>query len=167
MPGIVRIADYIQILKRGERAQGRTPLEFLDEQIRTAEASLEEARHAVAAATRNREDARRLATDAEAVLLLARFYRFKVGAAVAKALADSHLDERANSAACLTGLRASVEQYRKLTRLTTETYDSMTDVPAWDPVHDLPCPYHWSDLLPVFEKELVAMEHDAPAQARR
>ena len=167
MPGIVRIADYIQILKRGGRAQGRTPSEFVDEQIRAAEASLQEARHAAGAATRNREDARRLATDAEAVLLLARFYRFKVEAAVAKALADSHLDEHANSAACLRALRESVEQYRKLTRLTTETYDSMTDVPAWDPVRDLPCPYHWSDLLPVFEKELVAMERAAPAPARR
>jgi hypothetical protein len=167
MPGIVRIADYIQILKRGGPAQGKTPLEFLDEQIRAADASLSEARHTAAAATRNREDARRLATDAEAVLLLARFYRFKVEAAIAKALADSHIDARANSAACLRGLRASVEQYRQLTRLTTQTYDSMTDVPAWDPVRDLPCPYHWSDLLPVFEKELAAMEREARTLARR
>jgi len=167
MPGIVRIADYIQILKRGGRAQGKTPLEFLDEQIRSADASLSEARHAAAAATRSREDARRLATDAEAVLLLARFYRYKVEAAVAKALGESHLDEPANTATCLRGLRESVDQYRQLTRLTTQTYDSMTDVPAWDPVRDLPCPYHWSDLLPVFEKELAAMEREACTPARR
>lgn len=164
MPGVIRIADYVGMLKRRERPNGQTPLQFLDLKIAEAVRAMEQARKAAQAATRNREDAHRMATDAEAVWLVAKYHRSKVEAGVANALAEAGVDRTANTALCLRTLRESVEDYRKLTNLTRTTYDSLTDVEAWDPVRGLPVPYHWSDLLPVFEKELAAYEQQLQAK---
>ena len=47
-----------------------------------------------------------------------------------------------------------------LRALTKETYDSLSDVPIWNPVRFKPdiCPYHWSDVLPYLEKELAQVK---------
>ena len=115
---------------------------------------MRDAQRGAQAATRNRPDAQALATDLEAVTWVARFYRDKLAAAVAKALFDAGIDREKNRAAWLRELRASVSDFRKLTELTERTYESLSDVPAWNPTRALPCPYHWSHVLPIYEKEL-------------
>ena len=78
---------------------------------------------------------------------------FRSQAAVSKALVDAEIDVAKNVKSCVTHLSASLNDFRALTNLTLETYESMTDVPAWNPVRSLPCPYHWSDVLPLYETE--------------
>ena len=154
-PGVVRIPRFIEGLKKGEKPKGQTPGEFLAQKTAEAETALGEAQLAARAATLNRAEVERLATDMQAVVWVARFYRDKVKAAIAKALADAGIDPRENGRQWIDSLRQSVEDFRRLTALTQETYESLSDVPAWNPTQALPCPYHWFHLLPLYEKELA------------
>src|SRR5690606_7137459 len=58
-----------------------------------------------------------------------------------------------------------VEIYRSLTALL-ESYDSLSDVPPWNPRRLEKAPYHWRDLVPLFEREAVLyrqrIDHKAP-----
>jgi hypothetical protein len=154
-PGTVRIPRFIEGLKRGEKLEGQTPVQFLAQKAAEAEAALGEAEIGARAAKLNQADAERIASDLRAVAWVARFHRDKVEAAVAKSLADAGIDKRENRDRWTASLRWSVDDFRQLTDLTKGTYDSLSDVPAWNPTRALPCPYHWSDLLPLYEKELA------------
>jgi len=89
----------------------------------------------------------------QAQTLVAQFYRHKLQAGVSKALVDAGTDVAANARACVTQLGASLNDFRALANLTLKAYESLSDVPAWNPVKELPCPYHWADVFPVYEKE--------------
>ncbi|MBI2842247.1 MAG: hypothetical protein HYX78_02490 [Armatimonadetes bacterium] len=162
LPGQVRIPDWIESLKNGEQVSGTTPEQLLVTKLAEAEAAYKEARLGAKKATRNVTEARRIETDTRAVVLVARYYIHKLRAGMTKALFDAGIDTETNRTACIENLAASVEDYRKLTALTRSTYESISDVPAWHPVrwqdnnweNTGPCPYHWSDLLPIFEEEL-------------
>ena len=121
VPGMVRIPRYLESLRRGAKVAGETPIEFLAAREREAERALAEARMAARAATSHQAEAQRIMTDAEAVLLVARFYHQKMQAAAARASGDAG---RAR-----TLMQASLQDFRDLTRLTTKTYDSISDVP--------------------------------------
>ena len=73
-------------------------------------------------------------------------------------LFDAGIDKSHNRQVWINSLQESVNDFRQLTELTKRTYDSMSDVPAWYPTQKLPCPYHWTDLLPIYERELA--EHE-------
>ena len=158
LSGVQRIGHFIEAAKSGKQLAGQTPGEFLAQKASEAEQALRDAQRGAQAATRNRPDAQALATDLEAVTWVARFYRDKLAAAVAKALFDAGIDREKNRAAWLRELRASVSDFRKLTELTERTYESLSDVPAWHPTHVLPCPYHWSHVLTIFERESAQHE---------
>jgi hypothetical protein len=87
-----------------------------------------------------------------AVAWVAKFCRDKLEAASAKALFDADIDRPHNRQVWIDSLRESVNDFRQLTDLTKTTYESMSDVPAWYPAQKLPCPYHWTDLLPLYER---------------
>jgi hypothetical protein len=171
VPGMVRIPQYIEALKAGQPVQGMDPVAYIDGKVSEAERALQAARQGAQAATRNQAEAQRIATDAEAVWRITRFYVHKLKAGIAQALFEAHIGPAQNAtrctvpsesarrgAPCVEELRASVEEFRALTALTEKTYESISDVPAWHPANELPCPYHWRDVLPLYEKELAAAE---------
>ena len=157
-PGVARMPEYIAAKKEGKPVAETSPMAFLAQKANEAEKSALAADKGASTATANRDEARRIASDAEAVQTIARFYREKSKAAVAKALADVGIDAAANAKACLDGLRASVGDFRHLTKLTNNTYESLSDVPAWNPSKELPCPYGWKDLLPLYNSKLAETE---------
>ncbi len=165
MDGQARIPALIAALKAGQPSPGTNPLDVLSAKVAEAEKALEAARAGAPAATLNQADAQRLTTDAEAVVYLARFYRHKASAAVAKALFEANVEPAKNAQVCLENLRASVEDFRALTALTEQTYESLSDVPAVVPATTLPTPYHWRDALPLYQQELAAIEADFAVRA--
>ena len=90
----------------------------------------------------------------QAVTWVVRFYRDKLQAVAAQAQCDAGSDRNENRRVWMGELRTSVDDFRRLTEVTNRTYQSISDVPAWNPACTLPCPYHWSDVLPIYEREL-------------
>ncbi len=164
-PGMVRIPAYLDAVKAGKSIEGISPIDYLATKVAEADKALASARDGVQKAVRNQPDAQRIATDAEAVAHVARFYLHKVAAAIAKALFDAGIDPVGNSKACLENLRASVAEFQALTALTANTYDSISDIPASTPTSTLPTPYHWADVLPLYQQELSAIEKDISERA--
>ncbi len=156
--GVARMPEYIAAMREGKAVTETSPSDFFAQKEKEAGKALEAAQKGADTATGNRDDARRIATDAEAVLYLARFYAEKSKATVAKALVDAGVDVPANSTICLESLRASVGDFCQLTKLTNGTYESLSDVPAWNPSKGLPCPYGWKELLPLYNSELAETE---------
>lgn len=159
--GMIRMPEYIEACVSGTTIDGTNPIELFAEKVAEAERALDEAEKGATAATMRKDDADRIRTDALATLLLARFYHAKVQAAVAAALVQQRIDPQANAAACLEHLEASMVFYRELVTLTNRTYASLSDVPMWYPIRGLEkCPYHWSHILPHFERELDIVRHN-------
>jgi hypothetical protein len=92
--------------------------------------------------------------DTEAMLLTVRFYREKLQAVWHRNRFMENISDISRREDFLGSLHRSVEIYRELTALTTGTYQSLSDVPAVNPVKLEVCPYHWTDLLPLYEEEL-------------
>ncbi len=162
VPGMVRMPDYLAALVQGKTAQGTSPVEFLAAKVAEAERALAAAKRAVAAATLNGEDVARIETDAQAVVLLTRFYHHKVQAAAAHTLFMNDRDPAANLGRCIDELEASLGEFRRLSEMTSRTYESISDVPMWYPIPELKkCPFHWTDILPYYEKEFDIARHNA------
>ena len=157
LPGMIRIPQFLGAVKSGQTLPGQTPVELFAQKVKEAESAQREAELGAKAAVRNQADARRIASDMQAVAYVARFYRDKFAAVVAKVRADAGIDTAENHKAFLRELQASVDDFRLLTDLTKGTYESISDVPALNPTKAVPCPYHWSDLrrLFAFEEELA------------
>lgn len=153
MPDTMRIPEYIQACAQKRETEDKSPVEFLAKRVADAGRALDEAQDAVKLATKNKAEAERLAGDVRAQALTVHFYWRKLQAAVAEALARADIDVQRNAAECLIHLKASLDDFRALVELTSQTYESLSDVPAWNPTKDLPCPYHWAQILPLFEQE--------------
>ncbi len=150
--GAVRIPDYLAALRKGEQPSGATPVDFFAERLRTAESALQHAQAALA--SKKSDETASLASDASAVVLVARFYLHKLEAAVAFDAWQPGTGSLKPLQEAAGHLRASLDDYRQLTALTGKTYESISDVPMWRPIGGFDkCPFHWRDLLPYFEEE--------------
>ncbi len=143
----LRVPEYLDALKHEKPLEKESPLDFLARKLEESTRACAAAGVAVAAATRNQAEAKRYSSDAKAIQLTARYYLRKLAAATAKGDASR------------AALQESVDIFRELTELTRQSYDSLSDVPAWNPSKELPCPYHWADVLPLYEKELARYGH--------
>jgi len=63
-------------------------------------------------------------------------------------------DATVKSDAFLAPLSASVETFEQLAELM-KTYDSLSDVPAWHPTRLEKVPFHWTDIVPLLQRELA------------
>ena len=153
LPDTMRIPDYMEAVKAGKKFTSKDSIAFLAAKTDDARKAVWEAVTAATLSEDHRDEVEGIEHDMQAEELIAEFYHHKLQAAVAKALVDAEIDVDRNVKSCVTHLSASLNDFRALTNLTLETYESMSDVPAWNPVKSLPCPYHWSDVLPVYETE--------------
>jgi hypothetical protein len=160
MPGVHRIPDFIDALKNDKNTENGSPCQFLEDKWAAAVEAARLMEIGAAAATLNKDEAARIVMDACAVALVAQFYRLKVQAAIEKAMVDANIDAPHRAALCRTTLKRSVECFSELTDLCKTAYESLSDVPAWNPARELPCPYHWSDILPLYEKEYARVDKE-------
>jgi hypothetical protein len=157
----VRVPEYLEAIRKDLEVKRLSPVELMDTKIQQALKAIDLARIGMDAATSNIDDASRIVSDMEAVSLVAQFYQQKLKAAVAKAGYRNDDASTGQWEAFISTLRVSVDIYRKLVQLTSTTYESISDVPATTPERIPICPYHWSDILPLYEKELKIYTEDA------
>jgi hypothetical protein len=155
LPEPLRIPQFLGGLRSGVRPAGQNPGDLLAGKLAEAEKAAGQARLAATSATRRQDDARLMESDARAIVLVSRFYLHKMRAAEARA--------RNDRAEFLAHMEESLRDFRQLTALTRTTYDSLSDVPLYNPVRFKPliCPYHWSDVLPYLEKEFAQVKVDS------
>ncbi len=150
---VMRIPAYLAALQNGKPLSSKSPMDFLAEKVADAKNALEEAHRGARAASKNEETAKRYETDARAIWLVAKFYEHKMQAVTAKALFENQMGGDAKRREFLADLQASLQDFRALTELADTTYESLSDVPARHPERLKICPYHWRDVLPIYEKE--------------
>ncbi len=131
-----------------------TPVDVLKEKISELDLALEKIDEAI---TLNPEASALIQSyrqDIQAMLLTTRFYLEKTQAVKFRNEFLDNSDQTRSRKLFLESLENSVEIFRELAELTEGTYESLSDVPAITPVKLEKCPYHWNDLLPLYEKEL-------------
>lgn len=174
-----RLKDFAEREAKHQPHEGETPpslnAEVLDHSAR-AVAAIDAAAPLV---TKNREEFARLRNDIHAIRAMSQNYVAKTEAAMAvlrfgysKDIADMDRAEKA--------LAESLEHYRVLTALTKDTYKAANSMQTAQ--RRIPVPggrdgkaanYHWTQLLPLYEKELadfraqvVALKSPAGTKAR-
>ncbi len=156
----VRVPEYLDAVQKDREIIGLNPVELMEEKIREAMSAVESAKRGLDSAISNTDEALRIVSDMEAVSLVAQFYCQKLKAAEAKARYRNGKASSEQWETFITTLQASVDVYKRLVELTMTTYESISDVPATTPERLSICPYHWSDVLPLYEKELRIYTED-------
>ena len=128
---------------RKSRRDAIDPLKLSGLFVSMAEESLAMLEAAKASAATEGEEYARFLNDNRCVLLLARFYRAKIEAAIEKGSYDE-TGKTAHYEAMLRKLDESLEAYRKLARAASDSYRLATDLGEW---------YQWNTVLGSFEQE--------------
>jgi hypothetical protein len=156
----MRIEDYLQAVMSGQNITELNPETFLETKISEAIEARSRAASGVNAATQNIAEAKRFETDAGAVEMVVRFYLLKLQAAAAKVRMEASNRSSTDHQSFITKLEESVALYRELAEFMRPVYESISDVPANIPERLKICPYHWSDILPLYERELQIYQED-------
>ena len=123
--------------------EGADPLKLADLFVAMAEESLAELERAAPAASRESDEYARFVNDNRCVLLLVRFYRVKMEAALEKGRYEASGDD-AHYRAMLQKLDDSLAEYRRLDALASAAYRLATDLGNW---------YQWKTVRSEFEQE--------------
>ncbi|MBD2847929.1 hypothetical protein IDH44_22265 [Paenibacillus sp. IB182496] len=156
-----RLDEYVARELAGQPHIGETPIDIADDVDRHAAAAERAIQAASAQVTQGQAEYERIAADIRAIALMSRAYTHKVRAAVsiltykARAAGDytSHIELLREAE---PQFRASLEAYRELTALTSETYlyaNSMQTPSRKVPFPDGERYAHWTDCLPMYEEE--------------
>jgi len=111
--------------------------------------------------TKNREEFARLRNDIHAIRAMSRSYAAKTAAALG-VLRYGYNKDLADMTRAESALAESLEHYRTLTALTKDTYKAANSmqtaqrrIPFPGGKGGQPANYHWTQLLPLYEKELA------------
>jgi hypothetical protein len=157
-----RIDTYVEREMKGIAHEGETPpftIAAVDDYSREAVEAIEAAAPHV---TANREEFERLRNDMHCIRAMSLFYREKVEAAMA-VVRFNHSGDVADMERALIHLEASLGYFRELESLTRDTYRFANSLQTGhrkipfvgDDENDKADNYHWTQVLPYYEKELV------------
>ena len=166
-----RLDVYVQKEKAGQRHVGETPVSVLADAAAFSVAAESAINAAAPAVTRNRAEFERLANDMACIETLAAFFAVKMPAASAL-LFQQGTTNQLNIQTAENALQSSVEAFVKLTQLTEKTYhfaNSMQTghrkIPFGGAVNGVGTNYHWSHVLPLYEKEVADFRAQVAALA--
>ncbi len=156
-----RLDEYMKREKSNQPHEGETPVTVIS---KAAEYSMnaENAVHTAApGVTRHREEFERLANDVRCIATLAVFFAAKLPAAGA-VLFQRGTTNALDVTTAENALQTSVEAFKRLTRLTEDSYrfaNSMQTghrkIPFPGAANGVGTNYHWSQVLPLYERELA------------
>ncbi len=155
-----RLDEYIAKEKAKKLHVGETPLTVISEVAEFSMKAEEAIKEASPLVTRNREEFERLSNDVKCISTLAAFFAAKLPAASA-VLFQSGTTNSLDVKTVENGLRSSVEAFEQLTKLTEKSYrfansmqTSQRKIPVSGGAGGKGTNYLWSQLLPVYQKEL-------------
>jgi hypothetical protein len=161
MRNTMRIPAFLNSLKKGENIGSKNPLDFLQNKRLDGARSYNLAKSAAEMATKNKEIAQSFYNDALITYHIIDFYIYKLHALKYKTLYEKNIKPVENKKKFLDHLELSLLAFRKITDLTSKSYESLSDVPAKHPEKLKMCPYHWRDILPIYEKEYKIYQNDS------
>lgn len=155
-----RLDDYAAKEWRHAPHVGETPPQVVDEVLEFSQRAVAAMDAAAAEVTLNREEFERLRNDVRCIRAMSESYAEKVRAALLVLRYRESRDPQ-DLAAAEPHLARSLEAYRELVRLTEHAYrfansmqTSQRRIPVGGGVEGKPANFHWTQLLPVYEKEL-------------
>ncbi|MBI5768804.1 MAG: hypothetical protein HZA93_13485 [Verrucomicrobia bacterium] len=156
-----RLQDFVEKELAGRPHAGETPPQIAQEVLRFSACAVAALGRAAPLVTKNRAEFTRLQLDADCIRAMSQSYAAKATAArhVLRYQRNQAIAEMEQARAALS---ESLEHFRTLERLTRDTYayaNSMQTAQRRIPVSGgsggQPANFHWTHLLPVYEKELA------------
>lgn len=151
------LTEYAEKDWKGEQHKGETPVHIISEVIEHGRKAVQAAEAAAKTVTQNKEEFRRLFTDAYIYDALANHFAEKAIAAL-WVLRYKYSNDIKDLDRALPHLEKSVEQYKKLVVLTKDTYLYANSMQTQQ--RKIPVPGNdaknktWEELLPVYQEEL-------------
>jgi hypothetical protein len=159
-----RLQEYADREWRKEPHAGETPPQIVDEVLAYSAEAVTNIDAAMPLARENLPELERVRNDVYCIRAMSLNYAAKVNAALA-VLRYRHSGELDDLVKAEAFLAESLEHYRTLVRLTSSTYrfansmqTSQRRIPVSGGNQGQPANYHWSQVLPTYEQELVEMK---------
>jgi hypothetical protein len=156
-----RLQEYVDKEWNHQPHEGETPPQIIKEILEFSKKAVEEIDAAEPSVTENKDEYHRLQNDVHCIRAMSQFYAAKANAAIL-VLRYAHSHDLADMKNAAIYLAESVEHYRALVTLTENTYryansmqTSQRRIPLVGGVGGKPANYLWSQILPVYEKELT------------
>jgi hypothetical protein len=156
-----RLAEYAEREWKRQPHEGETPPQIVAEVLEFSRKAVEAIDGAAPHVTRNRDEFERLRNDVRCIHAMSQNYAEKVNAAL-RVLRYNHSKDPADLDMAASHLAQSLEHYRTLADLTKDTYKfansmqtSQRKIPFVGGVDGKPANYHWTQLVPAYEKELA------------
>lgn len=178
-PAGERLKEFAEREAKGQPHVGETPLSINAEVLSYSEKAVAAIEAAAPLVSGEREEFARLRNDVLAIRAMSENYVAKTAAAleVLRYQHDRNVQHMRNAEALLA---KSLDYYRTLVSLTRDTYKaansmqtSQRRIPVPGGKGGQPANYHWTQLLPIYEKELAdfraqvtALSNPASAKAR-
>jgi hypothetical protein len=164
-----RLQDYVEKELKHQTHEGETPPQIVREVDEFSRRAVERFESAAALVKKNTEEFARLRNDAACIRALSLSYGAKANAAL-HVLRFKRTSDVTEMEQAREFLRRSLEEFRTLERLTRDTYrfaNSMQTaqrrIPVVGGVGGQPANYHWSQLLPLYEKEFADFDAQVTA----
>jgi hypothetical protein len=156
-----RLQEYVDREWNHQTHEGETPPQIIREVLEFSAKAVESIDAAAPLVTKDREEFDRLRNDVHAIRAMSQNYAAKANAALL-VLRYHHSHDVADMQRAASYLAESLEHYRKLVELTRDTYrfantmqTAQRRIPFPGGADGKPANYHWSQLLPLYEKELA------------
>lgn len=156
-----RLPDYVAKDLAGEPHVGETPPQINREILEFSEKAVAAMEAAAPHVTRNRAEFERLRNDVACIRAMSQNYAAKANAAIFSLRFDRTHDVKDMEQAH-AHLAESLQHFRTLERLTRDTYHfantmqtAQRRIPVVGGVNGQPANYHWTQVLPMYEKELA------------
>jgi hypothetical protein len=159
-----RLQEYVDREWNRQPHHGETPPQIVNEVLEYSRKAVASIDAAEAAVTKNRAEFERLRNDIHCIRAMSEHYAAKVNAALL-VLRYQHSRDISDMKRAAIFLAESVEHYRALARLTEHSYDFANSmqtnhrrIPVPGAVDGKPVNFHWTQLLSVYQVELVEFQ---------
>jgi hypothetical protein len=156
-----RLGEYVEREVKGEKHEGETPPQIIEESLAFSERAVEAIERAAGHVRKEREEFERLRNDIHCIRAMSRCYAAKVKAAMC-VLRHKHVQHASEMERAEGYLAESLEHYRELARLTKDTYryantmqTGQRKIPVSGGAGGKAVSYHWTQLVGVYESELA------------
>ena len=156
-----RLQEYVNREWNKQPHDGETPPQIIEEVLQFSKQACDEIDAAEPGVTKNRDEFERLRNDVHCIRAMSQNYAAKASAAMC-VLRYQHSHDIADMEKAQQYLSESLDHYREMVSLTEHTYrfaNSMQTrqrrVPVSGGKNGKPANYLWSQLLPLYEKELA------------